>query len=118
MPRSNATEFAAQMVDLRVKYIAWLSEQSGVLEGMRQALDDEAPQDALAMLAHRLVGSGSTFGFSTVSDAATKVEECLIARQSGEDPQSIAELSRWIELLAESCATAVKSAENVEPPMT
>lgn len=67
--------------ELRRQYLDSLSERIAALKLLvrdyrlgKQGPDEKAPGDAIRLLAHSLYGSGSTFGFPAISDAAHKVE--------------------------------------------
>ena len=67
--------------ELRRQYLASLSERVSSLKALVRDYrlgnlgpDEKEPGDAIRLLAHSLYGSGSTFGFPAISDAAHKVE--------------------------------------------
>src|SRR5690242_19682092 len=66
---------------LRTRYAAQLPERIKAIEAgwndLAKGTWDESAGRALYRLAHSLAGSGSTFGFDAVSDAARTLERCL-----------------------------------------
>jgi DNA-binding response OmpR family regulator len=72
--------------ELRRQYLDSLAERVSSLKALvrdyrlgKQGPDEKAPGDALRLLAHSLYGSGSTFGFPAISDAAHMVEHAPAA---------------------------------------
>lgn len=76
---------------------------------------DPEQRNAARSAAHRLAGSGSTFGFKDVSAAARKLENRLIALSTGEDPPDGEELSSILTEL-ESAADKPQSSTKLSVP--
>ncbi len=74
----------------------------------RQVLNGEAPAEALASLercAHRLAGSGGSFGFAALGDAARVLEltvNPLLDAAQALTPEAQSEVSRAVEALQRS----------------
>lgn len=72
--------------ELRRQYLDSLTERVSSLKALvrdyrlgKLGPDEKTPGDAIRLLAHSLYGSGSTFGFPAISDAAHKVEHAPAA---------------------------------------
>ena len=65
------------MEALKARYRARCAIDLAALETLLN--DDVRCGEALRRIAHSLHGSGGTFGFPDISDAAARVEEALIA---------------------------------------
>lgn len=105
----------AAMPELRTRYATRLKAQSAELLDFisrceRGKLSDDVCSD-VRMLAHSLCGSGMTFGFPEISDAARRLETAL---DSGppHNPQTYIELALR---LIRACDPAVDGADDVEP---
>ena len=97
--------FEAQCADYRRA----LPQRLAQIESLwRQALSGETPQEALASLercAHSLAGSGATFGFAALGDAAKALElavKPLHGSARGLLPTAQTEVSRAVESLRRS----------------
>ena len=97
--------FEAQCVEYRCALPKRLAEIESLLS---QMLRGEAPADALASLercAHSLAGSGATFGFAAVGDAAKALELAVKPLNGSAQawlPMAQTEVSRAVELLRRS----------------
>ena len=94
--------FEAQCVEYRCALPQRLAEIESLLS---QMLRGEAPADTLASLercAHSLAGSGATFGFAALGDAAKELELALKSLHGSAQaclPTAQTEVSRAVELL-------------------
>lgn len=82
----TANDFQSQLEEFRRGFLSHLPERVSQLEGAlkrwQQASDTESLQEAVGA-AHKLAGSGSTFGLPAISDAARALENALVlARDS------------------------------------
>ena len=97
--------FEAQCVDYRCALPQRVAEIESLLG---QMLSGEAPADTLASLercAHSLAGSGATFGFAALGDAAKALELAVKPLHGSAQawlPTAQTEVSRAVELLRRS----------------
>ncbi|MCA9706391.1 MAG: Hpt domain-containing protein, partial [Myxococcales bacterium] len=65
------------MQRLRARYLASLPEKLERLESLRAQLEqgDEAAVEPLRVLAHRLAGSGASYGWPEISEAGERLEQ-------------------------------------------
>ncbi len=101
--------FLAFLQAQRVDYRCSLPQRLAQIESLwHQVLNGEAPAQALASLercAHRLAGSGGTFGFAALDDAARVLELAvnpLLDSSHALTPTAQTEVSRAIEALQRS----------------
>lgn len=101
--------FLAFLEQQRTEYRASLPGRLADMESLwRQVLHDGAPAQALATLerrAHSLAGSGATFGFAGLGDAARVLELALnplVGAAHALTPAAQADVSRAIEALQRS----------------
>lgn len=94
------------MRPLRLIYLKELCERQNLLEGYREALGagtlDEQQHEALRALVHKLSGTGATYGFPQISNAASLLEDLLVAEESVPTDLIIFDL----DSLLEACAAA------------
>lgn len=93
----------------RADYRSSLPQRLVQIESLwRQVLNDEAPAEALASLercAHSLAGSGATFGFAALGDAARVLELAvspLLGAAHALTPAALSEVSQAVEALQRS----------------
>lgn len=105
--------FLASLEQQRAEYCASLPQRLADIESLwRQVLHDGAPAAALATLerqAHSLAGSGATFGFAGLGDAARALELALnplVGAAHALTPVAQADVSRAIEALQRSLPDA------------
>lgn len=94
------------MRPLRKIYLKELCERQKLLEGYREALGagtlDEQQHEALRLLVHKLSGTGATYGFPQISNAASLLEDLLVAEES--IPTDL--ITFDLDSLLEACAAA------------
>lgn len=100
------SSFFAFLEAQRADYRSSLTQRLDQIESLwRQVLNDEAPEQALASLercAHSLAGSGATFGFAALGDAARVLELAvspLLDATHALTPTAQTEVSRAVEAL-------------------
>ena len=98
--------FLAFLQAQRADYWRSLPQRLAQIESLWcQVLNGEAPAEALASLercAHRLAGSGGTFGFPALGDAARVLELAvnpLLDAAQALTPATLSEVSRAVEAL-------------------
>lgn len=101
--------FLAFLEEQRADYHRSLPQRLEQIESLwRQVLNNEAPAEALARLercAHGLAGSGATFGFAALGDAARVLELAvspLLGATHALTPATQSEVSRAVEALQRS----------------
>ncbi len=101
--------FLAFLDAQRADYRRSLPQRLAQIESLwRQVLNGEAPAEALASLercAHSLAGSGGTFGFAALGDAARVLEltvNPLLNAAQALTPTTQTEVSRAVEALQRS----------------
>jgi len=101
--------FLIFLEEQRADYRRSLPERLVQIESLwRQVLNDEAPAPAPASLercAHSLAGSGATFGFAVLGDAARVLELAvspLLGTTHALTPVALSEVSRAVEALQRS----------------
>ncbi len=101
--------FLAFLEAQRADYRRSLPQRLAQIESLwRQVLNGEAPAQALASLercAHSLAGSGATFGFAALGDAARVLEltvSPLLNAAQALTPTALSEVSRAVEALQRS----------------
>lgn len=77
-----------RMAELAARF---LERSRGDIAAMREALagldaGQEGPLDELRHLAHRMVGTGATLGFTGLSELASRIEELADAQPPGQVP--------------------------------
>ena len=109
------SDVAARMTELRVRYVTALADHIARLEEWRTRL---ARGELLAVertelkgVAHRLAGTGKTYGFADVSEAARLIDDRLTADIDMPD----AELSALVGLLMAACRTAQAGGAGATP---
>jgi HPt (histidine-containing phosphotransfer) domain-containing protein len=98
--------FSVFLDELRADYRLSLPQRMDQIESLwRQVLSNEAPEQALASLehcAHSLAGTGATFGFAALGDAARVLELAvspLLGATQALTSTVQAEVSRAVEAL-------------------
>lgn len=98
-----------QLKALYEAYAAHLPDKLGQIEAAWQALQHNAdasdPLNTLYFLVHKLAGSGATFGFATVSEAASRLEQylqTLIEDTTPPTPEQLAQISMYLEPLKQA----------------
>lgn len=85
----SADELAARVNSLRASYAQNLPEKLAQIatrvESLSSAWDDELGDEA-ARFAHNLAGTGQTFGFPTVGQAARRLEDELMSSKEEQAP--------------------------------
>jgi chemotaxis protein histidine kinase CheA len=101
--------FLAFLEEQRTDYRLSLPQRLAQIESLwRQVVNGEAPAEALASLercAHGLAGSGATFGYATLGDAARALElivNPLLDSAHALAPTEQADVSRAIDSLRRS----------------
>lgn len=101
--------FLAFLEEQRADYRRSLPQRLDQIESLwRRALNDEAPVEAMASLercAHSLAGSGATFGFAALGDAARVLELAvspLLDAAHALTPAAQSEVSQAVEALQRS----------------
>ncbi len=94
---------------LRGLYLAQLRERASTVETFlahcREANVGASEQDVMKGVAHKLAGSGTTYGFPLITQSARAMEQALM------DGQSVAQLAPLAESLAHACAQALLAIE-------
>ncbi len=109
------SDVAERMMELRVRYVAALGDHISRLEEWRtrlargEMLAAERPE--LKGVAHRLAGTGKTYGFADVSEAARLIDDRLTNDIDAPD----AELSALVGLLMAACLTAQAGGAGATP---
>ncbi|MCK4762309.1 MAG: response regulator [Candidatus Aminicenantes bacterium] len=92
-----------QLQRLRSQYIEELPEKISELISawrfLQQNFKDQTSLSRFRMLAHKLHGSGTTFGFKNVTDYAKKIEEILLKAMDIGEEVLVMEQDKIIELL-------------------
>jgi two-component system OmpR family response regulator len=108
-------DVAERMMELRVRYVAALSDHIARLEEWRTRLargELLVPERTeLKGTAHRLAGTGKTYGFADVSEAARLIDDRLTHDIEAPD----AELSALVGLLMAACLTAQAGGAGAAP---
>ncbi len=106
---SSIPSFSIFLEEQRAEFRRSLPGRLGQIETLwHQALNDETPGVALATLercAHSLAGSGATFGFAALGDAARVLELAispLLGATHTLTPTAQSEVSRAVEALQRS----------------
>ncbi len=103
---ADHSDVSAQMAELRTRYVASLDGHVSRLEDWRVRLEggDLAEADRLELkgVAHRLAGTGKTYGFAEISEVARLIDD----RLSAAPDTPAAELSAFTGLLVAACRTA------------
>jgi len=113
--QNKAVEHGHAMDALRQKYKARLVERRAELRGLAEKMK-AAPQEARALLeelsaiAHKLAGSGETYGFPALSEAARRVEDSVAAASQLGAEEGAALCGDLID----ACAHAEETQEEVE----
>ena len=101
--------FLASLETQRADFRSSLPQRLDQIESLWcQVLNDEAPAEALASLercAHSLAGSGATFGFAAMGDAARVLElivNPLLGSAQALTPMAQTEVNQAIEALRRS----------------
>lgn len=82
MTAEAMTEMQRKMAALRQRYIGHLQERVKELSKFKSVPSlTEDQKDALMILAHNLAGSGKTYGFPPISEAAIFLEDKLLSGQ-------------------------------------
>ena len=109
------SDVAARMTELRVRYVAALADHVARLEEWRARM---ACGELLAVeraelkgVAHRLAGTGKTYGLADISEAARLIDDRLTADIGLPDE----ELSALTGLLMAACRTAQAGAAGAAP---
>jgi diguanylate cyclase (GGDEF)-like protein len=88
------------MEDLKKWYRAGLATRMEALKAARRELEfDRGAADSIRRLAHTLRGSGTTYGFPEITEAATAVEE-------GGEAEFPGALERLLETMRQICAVS------------
>ncbi|MDD3288329.1 MAG: response regulator [Alphaproteobacteria bacterium] len=104
----NTPPFTDALEGLRQKYLTQLKERKQQLDNLliacsKDKLEDE-DRTSMREIAHRLSGSGKTYGFSSISETASALEFALAS-----DTQASSDiLSTLIKALIEACGNALK----------
>jgi HPt (histidine-containing phosphotransfer) domain-containing protein len=95
--QEGAPSAADKLSELKERYLSRLAENRAELVAVRNSYAAAEPERAAELLAeirtiaHRLAGSGATFGFPKVSSAASTLDElsceCLAAPRDGPSPE-------------------------------
>lgn len=100
------SDVSAQMAELRTRYVASLDGHVSRLEDWRVKLErtDLSVEERVELkgVAHRLAGTGKTYGFAEISEVARMIDDRLSA--APDTPAS--DLSALTGLLVASCRTA------------
>lgn len=95
-----------KMQALRQKYLEQLeprlAEVQAFLESCSNGYPDAGEVQAMRALLHNLMGSGATYGYASISDAARDLDESLAAAP----PQPYEEYARNARYLLDVCANA------------
>ena len=102
----NATLPQEMMFTLRARYLESVMEKRSLLADVLQNQQSRAltPEDyeGLASLAHKLSGSGATYGFPEISESATRLERLIV-----DEPQATeAEIILEVQKLVVACTAA------------
>jgi len=103
-----------RLAALRIGYVAKLGEK---MEEMAEA-QAQRSLEALARLSHKLAGSGATFGFAEVSDAARLLENtCVNVMESEEAPSpgQVREIDGQVDELRRVVTAITQSAADRNP---
>ena len=107
----------ARMAELRVRYVASLAEHVARLEAWHRGLGagelDGRARGDLKGVAHRLAGTGKTYGFATISVAARLIDDGL----SQDADMPAADLAALTDALLVACRAA-QAEERPSPGQT
>ena len=110
MSNIPGTSVEEKMRALRTRFIGQLRERLDRLKQLRKQSSEnrlgEAERSEIKFLAHKCSGSGSTFGFPTISQAGRALEEVLINRPNIPSTQ----LLPYLDTLISECKDALKQA--------
>lgn len=113
--KETATDVAGQLQALREAYVRGLAAKNGELwDTWSRMLADgwNAPLlQAMLQLAHRLAGSGATYGFPAISESARALEEALKPIAARQTPPSSPEQTEVSARLLE-LSTAITAASS------
>ncbi|PTW56563.1 Hpt domain-containing protein [Breoghania corrubedonensis] len=101
--------------DLRTRYLKRLPERLDALKAARDAFKfGTTPElcERLALQTHKMVGSGKTYGFETISSRARIVED--LARQPS---ASIEDILPSVEALIDECRKVIRDSEPPQAPV-
>ncbi|WOI52916.1 response regulator [Parvularcula sp. LCG005] len=108
MSSTAATQHQDEFLALRERYIAQIEKTIPFLERCEQFLEksrhDSAVFEKLQRLAHRMAGSGGTYGFPKISEMARAVE--IAVSGSIESDEQKSELRQKLTLLLDSVSDA------------
>ncbi len=104
--RTDDTIMKNKMQSLRQKYLAQLeprlAEIQAFLESCRNGYPDAGEVQTIRALMHKLSGSGATYGYAAISDAARDLDESLAASP----PKPYEEYARNARYLLDVCENA------------
>lgn len=116
------TDFLSQLEEFRREFHARLPERVSLLEGAlkrwQQAPDDASLHEAVSE-AHKLAGSGSTFGVPALSDAARELEDALVRSRDAErsaDPAMRDAIGTAFQALRAAATAALTPRSSESPP--
>ncbi len=107
----------SKLAILRRKYGSKLQGRIDRLDQAWRAYDGDASELHLAhRLTHSLAGSGASFGYSGVSEAAFKLEEIFLAALESGSGVGAAERRRVDELLSRMAEAGRGPPDEADPP--
>lgn len=86
---SDEQEIARRLAELRGRYLGDVAAKVALMEALLGQLQQAWDHEALAhmrLMAHRLAGSGATFGYADVSERARALEQLLKPLLNGPAP--------------------------------
>lgn len=106
MPNGDPKQVVQRMAQLRQKYLSQLEDRKNILREYLAKSESRSITDQdrveIINLSHKLAGTGSTYGFPTISSSAKKLEETLLSNPMVPHKQ----LSDLINDILESCDKA------------
>lgn len=121
----TAPSLQHRLVEITEAYVAGLPERLHVLEETAARLLDAPPEDEsraavseIRDIAHRLAGSGATYGFHALSMAARELEAACDRSIEGDGAGDPASLMGYVDIvhqrIAEAMSTPLKTADLAE----
>lgn len=120
MSNSLSTEMADKMAPIRQRYFEILRQRMVIVEKAvalipKQAFADAADRAELQSEAHKLAGTGTTYGFPNISDRARLLEDALMANPDS-GPDNLLELAnQLLTVCHEALSTATATVTHVAP---
>lgn len=114
--------FQARLADLRRDYVVQLADRvvelTAAYDRFASARNEHTATESLRLVAHKIAGSGATFGFDEITDAGRSLEarlnELIDLGLAGDDAQ-FALVGNAYERLVAACSVPSGNADSAEP---